>query len=123
MERETIDTLTRRLPVSRRRRDAISRELQSHLEDARRDLELAGWHPEDAHREVVARMGDPAEVFEEFSAVYRPRRRLRLGIAFALAGSMLLGAYGIGGTLASARAAQHPAHHAVQRHARSAHRP
>jgi hypothetical protein len=67
-------------------------------------------------------MGDPDEVFEAFREVYRPHRKLRLGVAFAVAGSMLLGAYGIGGTLASAAQHPRPAHTVVHHSSRSVHR-
>lgn len=111
MERDTLDNLGRLMRVPRRRKAAIRRELQSHLEDARRELISAGWTPEEAGREAAWRLGDPRELAEAFSHVYRPTRRTQLGLALALATGMLVGAYGIGGSLASATAAHtHRAH-------------
>src|SRR5437588_1719337 len=49
---DVVGLVTTTLRLSRRRRDAIARELETHLEDARRDLELAGWRAEDAEREA-----------------------------------------------------------------------
>lgn len=113
MEREIIGELGRGLP--RRRREAILRELHSHLEETRRELELAGWRPEDAARESLGRLGDPGEISSAFAQVYKPPRRTRIGLAFALAGALLVGAYGASGTLASATSA----HHAPPAHARA----
>lgn len=119
MERDIIDDLARCLPVTRRRRHAISRELRSHLEETRRELELAGWGPEEAARESLSRLGDLDEIASEFARVYRPSRRTRIGLAFALAGTLLVGAYGASGTLASATSTHHPSPvhaHAAQHH-------
>lgn len=103
MSRDVIDQWSRSLRVSGRRRRAISMELRSHLQAAQEDLERAGWHPEDAARESLVRLGDPSEIVDGFEQVYRPSRRKQLGLAFALATGMLLGVYGIGGSLASAK--------------------
>ncbi len=115
LERDVLNDLLSALRLSRRRRRAIERELQCHLEDSRRDLMFAGWKPEDARREAANRIGNPVEIAEAFSAVYRPRRHTQIGAAIALATGMLLGAYGVGGSLASATAAHHhaPAQHAA----------
>ena len=104
MERDVVDDLARSLPVSRRRRRAIQRELRSHLEEACLELERAGWSPDDARQESLARLGNREEIAEAFGQVYRPRRRKQFGLAVGLAGALLLGVYG-GGTLASATSA------------------
>jgi hypothetical protein len=122
MERDILNELSHSLRLSRRRRQAITRELQTHLVEARRDLELAGWHPDDAARESVARLGDPDEIATEFVRVDRPPRRKTLGLAFGLAGALLVGAYGASGTLASARSAHHETVVQVQKSAHSANR-
>jgi hypothetical protein len=103
MSRDVIDQWSRSLRVSRRRKRAITLELRSHLQEAQQELEGAGWSPEDAARECLRRLGDPADIIEGFDRVYRPSRRKQLGLAFALATGMLLGVYGIGGSLASAK--------------------
>lgn len=114
MSRDVIDQWSRSLRLSRRRRRAITLELRSHLQEAQQELEQAGWRPEDAARESLLRLGDPAELVDEFEQLYRPSRRKQLGLAFALATGMLLGVYGIGGSLASAKptTGHHTAKHA-----------
>lgn len=114
MSRDVIDQWGRSLRLSRRRRHAITLELRSHLQEAQQDLEQAGWQPEDAARESLHRLGDPSEIVDGFEQVYRPSRRKQLGLAFALATGMLLGVYGIGGSLASAKptTGHHAAKHA-----------
>jgi hypothetical protein len=114
-----IDQWSRSLRVSRRRKRAIVAELHSHLQESQRELELAGWHPEDAARESLRRLGDPSEFIGEFEQVYRPSRRKQLGLAFALATGMLLGLWGIGGSLASATSTS-PHHKALPAHAQKA---
>jgi hypothetical protein len=97
-------------------------ELRSHLQEAQQELEQAGWRPDDAARESLLRLGDPSEIVDGFEQVYRPSRRKQLGLAFALATGMLLGVYGIGGSLASAKptTGQRTAKHS-QVHARLVH--
>ncbi len=112
MSRDIIDQWGRSLRVSRRRRRAITLELRSHLQEAEDELVQAGWQREDAARESLLRLGDPVEIVEGFEQVYRPSRRKQLGLAFALATGMLLGVYGIGGSLASAKPTTN--HHALQ---------
>jgi hypothetical protein len=118
MHQDILSDLTRSLRVTRRRKTAITRELQSHLQDVREDLIRSGWSPGDAAREAAARLGDPTDLAREFSGVYRPSRRGRLGMALVLASGMLLGAYGIGGSLASATAVHKHVTHTT-RHARA----
>lgn len=114
MERDPIVRATDGLP--RGRRLAIARELRAHLDDASRELEDAGWRTEDARREAAARLGDGAEIAAAFEEVYRPSRRSRLGLALVLATGMVLGAWGVGGSLASAGS---PRHHAPVHPART----
>jgi hypothetical protein len=117
MERTIVDQLSHALP--RRRRAAIARELRTHVEDAQRDLQLAGWHPDEAVREAEVRLGDPEEIATAFAQVYRPSRRTRVGLALAVATGMIFGIYGLGGSLASAHAGKTQVHQVVH-HTRSA---
>jgi hypothetical protein len=55
----------------------------------------------------MARLGDPREIVDGFTEVYRPSRRNRVALAALLATGLLLGAYGASGTLASAHATRH----------------
>lgn len=109
MERDAIGEWISALRLPRRRRQAIARELQSHLADAQRDLELTGWLPQEAARESLRRLGDPAEIVEAFSHVYRRPRRTTVGLAVALALALLGGAWGASVSLASATAVRTPA--------------
>lgn len=78
---------------------------------------MSGWQPEAAQREALVRLGDPAEIAEDFTQVYRPPRRFKLGLAFGLAGALLLGAYGASSTLASTSSHHRaPAHVSVSHH-------
>ncbi len=103
MSRDALEQWGRTLRVSKRRRRAITLELRSHLHEAQLELEQAGWRPEDAVRESLVRLGDPAELVDDFEHVYRPARHKQFGLAFALSTGMVLGLYGIGGSLASAK--------------------
>lgn len=116
MQQDVIDELANSLPLQRSRRRAIARELRTHLEETRRELELSGWQPEEAARESLRRFGDPAQIVEEFSRMHQPRRRRQLGLALGLAGALLLGAYSAGATLASSPARHHRAAVHVQPH-------
>jgi hypothetical protein len=107
MERDVVDQVSALLRLPRRRRQIISRELRTHLEESRRDLQLSGMPADQAAREGIARLGDPHEIAGAFGEVYRPSRRRRVGLAFALAGALLTGAYGFSGTLASATSSAH----------------
>ncbi|GAC1398360.1 MAG: hypothetical protein NVSMB52_11910 [Chloroflexota bacterium] len=116
MEQDMIDQLTRSLRVPRGKRNAIGRELRTHLEEARRELVSSGWHPDEAVRECVTRLGEPAEIADAFSQLYKPSRRSQIGLALALATGMVLGVYGIGGSLASATTSHHPSPHIQNGH-------
>lgn len=100
MEYDAIDRLGDLLP--RRRTRAITRELRTHIDELSVELEQAGWSREDAITESLARLGDPQEIADAFADVHRPGRKTQLGMAVALATGMLLGVYGVGGSLASA---------------------
>lgn len=114
MEPNECNTLNMKLRVPRRKRSEIERELRTHVEDVRRSLLLDGWDPKEAAREASLRFGSTEEVARAFEAVYRPSRRTQIGLALGLAMGMLLGGYGLGGSLASARSTQHrPTHHII----------
>jgi hypothetical protein len=107
MKRDTITPAIRNLHIPKRRRDDIARELESHLEDARIDLERSGLSAADADRESLIRLGDLTAIAAEFERVYRPPRRKQLGLALGLASALVLGAWGVGGQFASATSAHH----------------
>lgn len=103
MERDSIEEWSRSLPLPARRRRAIARELQTHLAESQRELELAGWSREDATTESLRRLGNAEEMTEAFARVHRRPRRTKIGLAFGLATTLLLSVYGASasGTLAS----------------------
>jgi hypothetical protein len=116
MERRSVADLAQSLRVPRRRRTAIARELHDHLEESRRELELAGWSPEDARRESLERLGDLEEIADGFEQVYRPPRRKQIGLACGLASVLVFGVWGIGGQLASATSAHRAVHPPIVHH-------
>lgn len=111
---DVIQTISASLHLSSGRRAAIARELTTHLEEAQRELELAGLATEEAAREASRRLGDPMEIADGFSRVHRAPRRTQLVLAFGLASALGLGAFGVSGSLASSA---HTAHaHAAPAH-------
>lgn len=124
MQRDDLEELARSLPVPRWRRGSIVRELRSHVEETHTDLVIAGWPPEEAAREARSRLGDTQEIAASFADVYRPSRSARVGLALALAGGMLLGVFGVSGTLASSPSSHHaPVAPTVVLHAHPVQRP
>lgn len=120
IERDLLQALSRTVR-NRRQREAITRELRSHLEETRRELELAGLSAAEAERESRARLGSAELIASDFGPVYRPSRRFQLGLACGLAGALILGMFGVSGSLASATTTRKavPSHlhrHPHQRH-------
>lgn len=116
MEPAFFDDISRAIR-GRRRRDAILRELESHLDASRHDLLHAGYTLDEAQRESLLRLGDPVCIAADFHEVYRPARRSQIGVAFALAGALVLGMLTLGGSLASATTTHHmhsPSHDRVE---------
>lgn len=89
-----------------KRRREIERELASHLEEARRDLERAGLSREEAEHQSLIRLGDPTEIADGFARVYRPRLSARVAVACGLAASLFVGAYS-SGAFASGASSHH----------------
>src|SRR5579872_1999516 len=117
-EQRSIQELQRALPWRRRRR--ILRELETHLEDSRSQLQLQGLPESEAEREAWRRFGEAAEIGGGFADTYRPSRRTRFVLAAGLAGGMLFGVYGLGGSFANANSTHHGGKHARVRHQPSA---
>lgn len=109
-----LDSSVRQVLLSslpRRMRGEIERELAGHLEDCRHHLEGTGLSAEEATRESLARLGDPFEIADGFARVYRPRIWSRLALAFALAGTLVAGAYSSGAFASPATRHHQPAQH------------
>ena len=118
MEQEIFDELERSMTLSKGQRRSILRELRGHVKDAQLDLQLAGTPPNEAVRQSVARLGNPAEIGQEFVEAYKRPRRRHFAVSLALAGALLLGAFGAGASLASTphpNAPHKPAIHAVSK--------
>lgn len=109
MADEMLGEVSRRLRLTRRGHDLVMRELQSHLDQSRRDLESSGRSQEDAVQESIRRFGDPVEVAEMLTRVHR---RTPSRFMMVLLATLLLGAvsawFGASGTFAFAR---HHGHH------------
>ena len=80
----------------------LSEEVRAHLEDAARDLQMAGLSPRESEREAVRRFGLPEEIAAALAPVRSaPRRPTRLTVTLfaaaaftiALGGSAVASAY------------------------------
>jgi len=121
MAEDPITTVARQLRLRPGCRDQVIRELHSHIQASRHDLELAGRTPEDAARESVRRFGDPAEVAELLTAVHRRRLPRVQSLMAALVALMALTAWlGTSHTFASSAREQH---HSRSRQASVCHLP
>jgi hypothetical protein len=113
MERDAVNRLTDALPIPGRRKRAIARELEAHLEDSRRDLELAGWPAEEAARESLHRLGDLDEIAGALVQVHRRSRRAPVAAVLGLTSALIVGMFSVGGSMASAHPARHVSAHVV----------
>lgn len=110
MAEDFLSGFARRLKISDGRRDQVIRELRTHIEASRNDLELSGRPPDEAMRESLDRFGDPGEVADMLSVVHRshlPKFKLVAIATIALAG---LSAW-LGTSHTFASGARHPIHH------------
>ncbi|HEV3310107.1 MAG TPA: permease prefix domain 1-containing protein [Chloroflexota bacterium] len=110
MAEDFLSGFARRLKISDGRRDQVIRELRTHIEASRNDLELSGRPPDEAMRESLDRFGDPGEVADMLSVVHRshlPKFKLVAIATIALAG---LSAW-LGTSHTFASGARHSIHH------------
>jgi anti-sigma-K factor RskA len=111
MAEDPVPLIARQLRLKGSRREQVIRELDSHLEASRHDLQLAGNSPEAATRESVRRFGDPGEVAEMLSTVHRRRLwRSEFVLTAAVALAALSAWLGTSHTFASSGHTHHPAH-------------
>ncbi|HZT95971.1 MAG TPA: permease prefix domain 1-containing protein [Chloroflexota bacterium] len=126
MAQDVFEALSGRLRMRPKTRDQVLRELRTHLDDARMELEAAGQPTAEAERESLRRFGDPVEIGRMLSIVHRrPTRRTRLVLVATFAVATLSAGFGAVGTLAAHPAAHHHAayHHAAHHHHLSKQRP
>ena len=89
--RDYLDTVTAQIRWKRARAAAV-RELETHLEDQRKEFQTEGHPPEEAERLAVEEMGDPVAVGTDLDRLHRPRPQwgmLAVTLALLLVGSYL----------------------------------
>ena len=115
MAEELLNGVSRHLRLKGKAHESVMRELQSHLDESRYDLELSGNPPELAIQETLDRFGDPEEVASMLTDVHRrhlPKAQLVAIVTVALAG--LSAWFGTVGTFASgAHRTKHPAKYEI----------
>jgi hypothetical protein len=107
------------IPSAKRRRE-IERELRAHIEDFVSCARDAGHEEQEIETLLLARLGNPRQIAEGFSQVYRNERRKFLILAYALstallASSLLIGilaiqtglAFGFGASILKMLASNH----------------
>lgn len=100
-----ITSLCARLPLPPFHASEVAEEVRGHLEDAARDLQMAGLTPGESEREAVRRFGAPEEVAGALVRAERARRGQRRartrGLVAATLAAAALAALG-GSAVASA---------------------
>ncbi|HTW67846.1 MAG TPA: hypothetical protein VME17_24700 [Bryobacteraceae bacterium] len=98
---ELIDSIVNssRIPSGKRRRE-IQRELRSHIEDFVIAARESGHDQTEIEKLVIAHFGDPGQIANGFSWVYRHERRRLRGLAFTLS-TLLLASSLLGAILAA----------------------
>jgi hypothetical protein len=89
---ELIDSIVNssRIPTGKRRQE-IQRELRSHIEDFVTAARESGRDQSEIERLVIAHFGDPGQIANGFSWVYRHERRRLRALAFTLSTVLLAG--------------------------------
>jgi len=87
---ELIDCIVNSSQIpSGKRRGEIQRELRSHIEDFVTAAREAGRHPDEIEKLVLANFGDPGQIAQGFTWVYRHERRRLRAFAFTLSTVLL----------------------------------
>lgn len=75
--------------IPRRRRREIQRELRSHIEELVLTARAAGRHEDEIKQLVLASFGEPEQIAQGFSWVYRHEWRTLRALAFTLSAALL----------------------------------
>jgi hypothetical protein len=95
-----VTMLRARLPLSPSRAAEVSEEVRGHLEDAARDLQMAGLAPDASEHEAIRRFGAAEEIAAAMARANRRRRPATRGVLSALVVATALVA--LGGSAVSA---------------------
>ncbi len=101
-----VATLRARLPLPPTQAQELADEVRAHLEDAARDLQMAGLTPQDSEREALRRCGPPEQIVATVAQMRRWESRRATGPRLATA--LLVAAVALvalGGNVASASGA------------------
>lgn len=101
-----VATLRAGLPLPPTQAQELADEVRAHLEDAARDLQMAGLTPQDSEREALRRCGPPEQIVAAVTQMRRWESRRTTGPR--LAAAMLVAAVtlvALGGNVASASGA------------------
>jgi hypothetical protein len=90
---ELIERIVNRsqIPSGKRRRE-IQRELRSHIDDVVVAAREVGRDEDEVERLVLSRFGDPVQIAQAFSWVYRRERRMVRALCYTLSTMLLAGA-------------------------------
>jgi hypothetical protein len=100
-----VATLRARLPLPNCQAQELADEVRAHLEDAARDLQMAGLAPQESEREAVRRCGPPEQIVAALTQARRSERRRSSAAGPRLFAALLVAAVtlaALGGNVASA---------------------
>lgn len=99
-----VTALRTRLPFASCHAAEVTEEVQGHLEDAARDLQMAGLSPYESEREAIRRFGTPDEISGALIRAERAWRQSRAsarGLLAATLAAAALAALGAGAVAAA----------------------
>ena len=82
--RDYLDTAAAQIRW-KRARTVVVRELETHLEDQRKEFQAEGHPPEEAERLAVEEMGDPVAVGTDLDRLHRPKSQWKMLCLLAVA--------------------------------------
>lgn len=100
-----VTTLCARLTIPRTQAAELSDEVRGHLEDAARDLQMAGLGPRESELEAIRRFGPPDDIATAVLQTRRTERRQAARRGTRMAGAVLAAAIvlaALSGNVASA---------------------
>lgn len=81
---ELIHSIVNCSQITSKRKLEIQRELGTHMEDFIAASREAGYRDDEIEKLLLAQFGDPEQIAQDFSQVYRSERRMFLALAYAL---------------------------------------